>query len=240
MLPTPAVIEHVMLGDGGVLDAMRAGTLWIDMSTSVPEVSDRVRTAGRDKQIRVLDAPVSGMSKGADAATLQIFIGGEEADVAEAMDIFHILGEPARVLHVGQQGAGYAVKLMINALWFTQLLGIAEVLTVGVKAGVDLKVLRESLIASPANSQLLERDYTGLLTDGDYDESFALALACKDLRLALELAQSVGVDVPITANVNDQFGVARERYGDHAGEMIPVRLYEDANAVQLRIHAGVA
>jgi 3-hydroxyisobutyrate dehydrogenase len=238
MLPTPEVIDDVLLGAGGVLAAMSAGALWVDMSTSVPEVSERVRAAGLHKQIRVLDAPVSGMSKGADAGTLQIFIGGDENDVRQALELFHILGEPDRVLHVGQLGAGYAVKLMINALWFTQLLAIAEVLTVGVKAGVDLSMLRQSLVTSPANSQLLEHDYTGILVDGDYDESFALALACKDLRLTIELAQSVGVDVPITGDVRDLFEVARGRYGDHAGEMIPVRLYEDANAVQLRIHRG--
>jgi 3-hydroxyisobutyrate dehydrogenase len=240
MLPTPDVIADVMLGSGGVLAAMAVGALWIDMSTSVPEVADRVRAAGADRGLRVLDAPVSGMSAGADAGQLQIFIGGEAADVAAARELFDVMGNPERVLHVGPHGAGYAAKLMINALWFVQLIGIAEVLTVGAKAGVDLAILRAALVASPANSQLLEHDYDGLLRSGDYDDTFAMALACKDLRLALELARSTGVDVPVAAQVNDIFEAARKRYGDNAGEMIPVRLYEDDNAQPLRIAGGAA
>lgn len=235
MLPTPAIIEDLMLGGGGVLAGMRDGALWIDMSTSVPDVADRVRARATARGIRVLDAPVSGMRKGADLGTLQIFIGGDEVDVAAARDLFDIMGEPDRVLHVGAHGAGYAVKLMINLLWFIQLVGIAEVLTVGNKAGVDLAVLRRALMTSPATSVLLERDFDGLLYDGDYDEGFAIALACKDLGLAVDLARSVHVPVEASALVEQLFRRARATYGDLAGEMSPVRLYEDAAGIQLRL-----
>ena len=234
MLPTPTVIEDAMLA-GGVLAAMPDGALWIDMSTSVPAVADRVRAQGAARGIRVLDAPVSGMAKGADAGTLQIFVGGDTADFHAARPLFDVLGDPGRVLHVGGHGAGYAVKLMINQLWFTQLVGIAEVLTVGVRAGVDLGVLHRSLVASPANSTLLERDYLPLLTDGDYDEGFAIALACKDAGLAVDMAREVRVPVEVSAVVEQVFRRARTQFGDRAGEMSPVRLYEQLAGIDLRL-----
>ena len=235
MLPTPAIVEDVMLGSGGVLAAMRDGALWIDMSTSVPAVAERVRQRAGAKGVRVLDAPVSGMSKGADAGTLQIFVGGDPFDVALARPLFEILGDPPRVLHVGGPGAGYAVKLMINLLWFVQLVGIAETLFIGTSAGVDLGVLRQALIASPATSLLLEQDLDGLLYEGDYDEGFAIALACKDLGLAVDLARDVRVPVELSAVVEQVFRRARSSYGDRAGEMTPVKLYEDLTGRALRL-----
>src|SRR5882757_5507732 len=77
MLPAPAHVEHVLLGPDGLLSGLAPGSVWIDMSTSVPAVADRVRAAARD--VAVLDAPVTGMAAGAKAGTLQIFVGGEEA-----------------------------------------------------------------------------------------------------------------------------------------------------------------
>ncbi len=235
MLPTPAVVEDVMLGGGGVLASLPDGALWIDMSTSVPEVAGRVRARGAERGIRVLDAPVSGMSKGADAGTLQIFVGGAEPDFEAALGLLHVMGDPERVLHVGGHGAGYAVKLMINQLWFVQLIAIAEALTVGAKAGVDLGVLHRSLVASPANSLLLERDFLPLLHTGDYDEGFAIALACKDTGLAVDLARAAKVPVELGAVAEQIFRRARAQYGDLAGEMSPVRLYEDLAGVELRM-----
>ena len=239
MLPTPTIVEDVLLGRGGVLAAMQPGSLWIDMSTSVPAVAAKVAEVAASKGIRILDAPVSGMSKGANAGMLQIFVGGDPADLQQALPLLHIMGDPERVLHVGGPGAGYAVKLMINALWFDQLVAIAEILTIGVKAGVDLSVLHRSLVASPANSTLLERDFLPILDSGDYDEGFAIALACKDIRLAVELADAVGVRAPLNAVVKGAFDSARERFGDLAGEMIPVRSYEVDNGIELRTAVSV-
>jgi 3-hydroxyisobutyrate dehydrogenase len=234
-LPTPAAVEDVLLGGGDALNALPDGALWVDMSTSVPAVADRVRDRGASRGIRVLDAPVAGMTKGADAGTLQIFVGGAAADYDQVRPILEIMGDPQRIVHVGGPGAGYAVKLMLNLLWFSTLIATAEVLAIGVRAGVDLPVLYRSLVESPANSELLEHDLLPLLRQGDYEEGFAIALACKDLGLAVDLARATGVPAELSAVVEQVFRRARATYGDDAGEMSPVRLYEDLVKTRLRL-----
>ncbi|GLZ11613.1 3-hydroxyisobutyrate dehydrogenase [Actinomadura sp. NBRC 104425] len=237
MLPTPRHVESVLLGPDGLLAAMEPGSVWIDMSTSVPEVADRVRALAAGRDVQVLDAPVSGMAAGARSGTLQIFVGGDRETYERVRPILHVLGDPERVIPVGGHGAGYTVKLMINLLWFAHLVATTEVLTIGTAAGVDLGVLREALLASPAASNFIDRDVLSVLRDGDYDESFALALACKDLGLAVDLARDVKVPAELSALVEQVYRRARRAYGDLAGEMAPMKLWEDLLGAPLRLPA---
>jgi 3-hydroxyisobutyrate dehydrogenase len=234
MLPTPRHVSDAVQGADGILSGIPDGGTWIDMSTSVPDVADGVRAENAHRGLHILDAPVSGMSVGAANGMLQIFVGGVAGDVDRLLPVVHAMGDPERVLHVGGHGAGYAVKLMINQLWFNHLIATAEVLSVGVKAGVDLEVLRRALIASPANSNFLENDVLSILDHGDYDEGFALVLACKDLGLSVDLARSVGVPYELSALVEQQYRRAKAMFGDRAGEMAPFRLYEDYAGAPLR------
>lgn len=235
MLPTPAIVSEVVNGPGGILAGLPDGGTWIDMSTSVPAVADDVRRRHTDRGVVVIDAPVSGMAVGAAKGTLQIFVGGDAEQVERWRPVFEAMGDPERILHVGPHGAGYATKLMINQLWFSHLVATAEVLAVGVKAGVSLDVLRDALIASPATSNFLERDVLSILEHDDYDEGFAIALACKDLGLSVDLAASVGVPVELSALVEQLYRRARAAYGDQAGEMTPFRLYEETIGHPLRL-----
>ena len=235
MLPTPKHVDIVSMGDNGILSGLKDGGYWVDMSTSVPEVTARAREVSKGK-INIVDAPVSGMSVGANNGTLQIFVGGEAEQFKNLKNVFEGMGDPERILHVGIAGAGYAVKLMINQLWFSHLVATAEVLAIGVKAGVDLEVLRQSLIKSPANSNFLENDVLSVLKNSDYDEGFAIALACKDLGLSVDLARSVGVPVELSSLVEQIYRRAKSQYGDKAGEMTPMKLYEDLIGQTLRIN----
>ncbi len=235
MLPTPGHVREVLLGAGGLLEGLPSGSVWVDMSTSVPEVADQVRAVAAARDIAVLDAPVSGMAAGASAGSLQIFVGGDRAAYQRVRPLLAAMGDPERIVHVGPHGAGYTVKLMINLLWFAHLTASAEVLTVGVRAGVDLGVLRSCLLASPAASNFLDRDVLSVLERGDYDDSFALALACKDLGLAVSLAGAVGVPVEISAVVEQIYRRARAQYGDNGGEMLPIKLLEDVTSTALRL-----
>ncbi|MEV6112844.1 NAD(P)-dependent oxidoreductase [Streptomyces sp. NPDC052109] len=240
MLPDPRVVETVLLR-GGAAEALPAGALWIDMSTSTPAAAERVAAEVLDARgVRRLDAPVSGMARGAEAGTLQIFVGGADDDFRIALPVFEAMGDPDRVLHVGALGAGYTVKLMINLLWFSHLVATSEVLAMGVRAGVDLGVLRNSLLASPAASNFLENDIMCVLADGDYDDSFAMALACKDLGLAVDLGRDLGVSTELSALVEQIYRRSKAQHGALAGEMSPVRLYEALAGREFRLPSPAA
>ncbi len=235
MLPTPSHVEEVLLGRRGLLGGLAAGAVWVDMSTSIPAVANRIRALAEARGVAVLDAPVSGMASGAQAGTLQIFVGGTTRTYQRVRPLLEAIGDRERIMYAGPHGAGYTVKLMINLLWFAHLTATAEVLTVGVRAGVDLATLRRCLLASPAASNFLDRDVMSVLERGDYDDSFALALACKDLGLAIDLAREAGVPAEVGAVVEQIYRRARAQYGDNGGEMLPIKLLEDLTATQLRL-----
>jgi 3-hydroxyisobutyrate dehydrogenase len=239
MLPGPPQIEAVMTGHGGAFQALREGTVWIDMSTSTPAVGRALAREGEPRGVAVVDAPVAGMVKGAVAGTLQVFAGGAAADVGRVRPLLEVMGDPDQVVHVGPHGAGYAVKLCLNLLWFMHAAASAEVLVLGAKAGVDVETLRRALVGGPAGSVLLERDIDGVF-EGDYDESFTLDLVTKDLGLAVDLGRDLGVPLELGALVEQLHRRARAIYGDEAGELSAVRLVEDAAGLKLRLgKAGV-
>jgi 3-hydroxyisobutyrate dehydrogenase len=235
MLPAPPHVESVLLGDGGVIAALSPGAVAIEMSTSSTSVGARVVGAARERGVEVLDAPVAGQSIGAQAGTLAIYVGGADEVFERARPLFEAMGDPERIFHLGPNGAGYTVKLLLNLLWFIQSVATGEALTMGVLAGVPLERLHAALVGSPANSVFLERDVRMVLDDGDYDEAFPMRLVTKDLGLAVDLARDVGLPVELTALVEQIHRRARAAYGDEAGEISAIRLYEDLAGISLRL-----
>jgi len=238
MLPAPPQVEAVLLGHGGAIAALEPGSMAIDMSTSSTAVGAHLVQAARTRGIDVLDAPVAGQSIGAQAGTLAIYVGGDSAVYERARPLFEAMGDPERIFHLGGNGAGYTVKLLLNLLWFIESVAVGEVLSIGVRAGVSLDRLHGALVASPANSVFLERDVRMVLDDGDYDQAFPMRLVTKDLGLAVDLAREVGVPVELSSLVEQIHRRARAAYGDDAGEISAVRLYEDLAGVSLRLPSG--
>ena len=163
MLPGPSQVDEVLLGPGGLLAGLSVGATWIDMSTSVPAVADKVRAVAGSSGVAILDAPVAGGITGARDGTLQIFVGGATDDYLRMRPLLEVMGDRERILHVGSHGAGYTVKLMLNLLWFASVTLTAEALTIGVRAGVDVATLRRSLLTSAAASHFLEHDVLSVL-----------------------------------------------------------------------------
>ena len=186
-------VDDVMLGAGGVLDALPDGSLWVDLSTSMPAVAERVRTAAPPAASGMLDAPVSGMSKGAAAGTLHLYVGGAAADLDQVRPILEVIGDPGahpprrrprRRLH-RETPAQPALVLVAprrrrgRSPWASAPASTWPCSTTPSST-------------SPASSVLLEHDLLPLLRDGDYEPGFAVALACKDLGLAVDLARAAG------------------------------------------------
>lgn len=235
MLPAPPQVEQVLLGEGGAIAALSPGSVAVDMSTSSRAVGERVWAAAAERGVDVLDAPVAGQSIGAQAGTLAIYVGGERRVFERARPLFEVMGDPDRIFHLGPSGAGYTVKLLLNLLWFIQAVASAEVLSIGVRAGVSLDRLHAALVGSPANSNFLERDLRMVLDEGDYDEAFPMRLVTKDLGLVVDLARDVNMPVELTGLVEQVHRRARVAYGDDAGEISVVRLYEELAGTQLRL-----
>src|SRR5579859_902162 len=120
MLPGPDEVRVAMVGAGGALDALAAGTTWIDMSTNSPTAARPIRERAIRRGVAVLEAPVGGGVEAAREGRLQLFVGGDASLLDEHRPLLETLGDPDRILHVGGHGAGYTVKLLVNLLWLGQ------------------------------------------------------------------------------------------------------------------------
>ncbi len=198
-LPGPAEVEQVALGEGGVLAGASPDTVYVDLSTNSPTLMRRVHEEFAGEGVAVLDAPVSGGSKGAEAATLAVMAGGDEAAYERAKPVLDLIGD--KVSYIGPSGAGAIAKLVHNLITISARVIVGEALTLGVKAGVDPEaLLRAVQNGSFGQGNLIHRTVPNIVYQGAYDNvGFALDLSLKDLRLALELAEEFGVPVGLGA-----------------------------------------
>lgn len=189
-------VEAVLFGPGGVVEGARPGSLVIDCSTIAPSGSWDFAARLRERDLRMIDAPVSGGSEGARDATLTIFVGGDERDVERARPVLSALGRT--ITHVGPIGAGQAVKAVNQVILAGAYLGVAEGIVLAMKAGLDVEQVVGALGGGAAQSWVLA-NRSGRMIDNDYPLGFKLALHRKDLVIALELAGQLGAALPVTA-----------------------------------------
>lgn len=241
VLPGPAQVRDIMIGSGGALAVMKKGSTFIDMSTSSVDVAHEVMAAAGPLGVSVMEAPVSFVAKAPigssrTSASLQIFVGGSKDDFERHLPLFRALGGiPDQIVHAGPNGAGYAIKVLLNVLWFIHAAGTAEVLAVASRLGVDLRVLQRALCDSPAQSNFLQYDINSVFERGDYDDGFTMDLVCKDIQLAIGLGERAGIDVQVARLVEQLHRRALEAYGPKSGEMSVVKLYEDASGTTWRL-----
>jgi len=230
-LPGPPQVRDVLLGERGVLHAMRAGSVLIDTSTSSTELAHDIAAIASQRGVDYLEAPVTNAIDGAAEGRLTIFVGGEADVFARWRHVLDVLGN--RVLHVGPHGNGATIKLMTNLMWFVNAAAIGEALMLGAKAGVPLEVVREALMHSAGNSWVVEHDIPSIFA-GHYDPSFSLALCCKDLSLVNQIAEQQGYTLTMGRHAQAVFERARQVYGDDAAELHVVRLLEQQVGLYLR------
>lgn len=189
MLPNSAVVESV-LGDEQVLTALGPDTIVIDMSSSEPRSTQRLAAALAERRITLVDAPVSGGVRGATAGTLTIMVGGPENIVAQLESVLAPMG---RARHIGSSGAGHAVKSINNLLSAVNLLAAAEGVAAGRRFGLDPAVIIETINAASGRSAATELKFPQAILPETFDSGFALALMVKDMRIATDLAASLGI-----------------------------------------------
>lgn len=224
-LPGPAQMEEVALGAGGIAEAARPGAVWFDLSTNSPATLRRVAERLAERGIELLDAPVSGGPGGAEAATLSVMVGGSRETFAAHERLLRSFS--ANPIHVGGLTAGTVVKLVNNLIQFCSVATAAEAMMLGVQAGVDPHVL-DSVIRVSAGDSLCYRHLAGRALSGDYSASFALELAYKDIRLALDLASELAVPLPLGAQTADLMRTALELGLAQEDAAAVMRVYETA------------
>ena len=198
MLDNGEVVRQVMFGSSGpdksAADAMRPGSLFIDMGSILPAQAQAQARDLSPRGVRVLDAPVSGGTLGAEAGTLAIMAGGDAADFAAAMPVLSVLGRP---VHAGPAGSGQLAKLANQMIVGITIGAVAEALLLVARGGADPAQVREALRGGFAESRILEV-HGQRMVEGDFAKRGSLAIQLKDLRNAMQTAGDMHFDAPIT------------------------------------------
>ena len=202
-------VQHVILGEEGVIHGAAAGSLVIDCSTISPKVTKDIAAELLKKEVAMLDAPISGGSEGAQKGTLSIMVGGNETDFNRALPIFEAMGKS--ITHVGENGAGQMVKLVNQVLVVGNGLAMCEALMLAQAGGLDLEKAYNAVKDGAAGSWMFTNRANQII-ERDFRPGFMIDLQQKDLRLVLESADELGAPLPGTAMIY-QFYRTLQRMG---------------------------
>lgn len=207
----PAALEQVLWGageeSGGAFSALKKGSIYLDSSTVSPALARKIAAAAAEAGVGFLDAPVTGGTWGAEKGELLFMVGGAAETLEAARPVISAMGK--RIFHLGRNGAGQTIKLAMNLLLALQVDAFAEALALVTGAGLEGEKLVEVMQSSMARSGVLDVKAPVMLK-ADYTPSFPLRLMHKDLSLALDLGNQIGVPLPAAA-------AAREVYNSVKG-----------------------
>ncbi len=230
MVPDSPHVEAAALGAGGIIEAARAGLVYIDMSTIAPATSIRVAEELGKLGVRSLDAPVSGGETGAMNATLSIMVGGPADLFEEMLPLLEVMGKT--VTHCGEAGAGQTVKACNQIQVALNLLGMAEALVLGAKAGVDPQIILRVLSGGYAQTRVM--DVRGpKVAKGEFEPGFKSRFHYKDLGIIMETAKNLNVSLPASALAQQLFSsLLANGYGDldHSAVIKAIEMLSNVHA----------
>lgn len=233
-LPGPKEMEAVCLGPFGLVENLKPGSLYIDHTTNAPALVRRVHGLLAAKDVAMVDAPVSGGMEGARTRELLAMAGGSPEDFALAKPLLDAIAK--RVMYTGGIGTGSIAKILHNSATFTLDLVMAECWTTGVKAGIDaatiVKVFTEAALGHQMN---LKVRLPATYLRGNFDARFSLALAHKDLGLALDLARETGTPMRLNALAKAEMDEAVTRGWARRDASIFLTLQEERAGVEVRV-----
>jgi 3-hydroxyisobutyrate dehydrogenase-like beta-hydroxyacid dehydrogenase len=230
-LPTPDIVYQVALGEQGVAEGSRAKIL-IDLSTTGPGVASRVAQGLAEHGIQAVDAPVSGGVKGAREGTLAVMISCPRGILETVEPIAQVFG---RVFYVGEKpGLAQVVKLGNNMLAAAALVASSEALAMGVKAGVDAKVMIDIINAGSGRNSATQEKFPRAILPGTFDFGFATGLSYKDVRLCVDEAEALGVPMLLGSLVRQMLAVTQARYGAASDFTSIAKVIEEWAGVEIR------
>jgi 3-hydroxyisobutyrate dehydrogenase len=234
-LPGPQQVEAVVLGQNGVAEGAARGSVYVDLSTSSPTLARRMAATLKARGIDVLDAPVSGGVTGAEAATLSVLVGGDEAVYQRVKPLLDKVGDKA--MYCGPAGAGQVCKICNNLISLSLSSVFAEALTAGVKAGVPLSVLHEAISKSSGATRQMQ-GWVNSVYQGEFSGAagaFFLDWAAKDVHLALELGREFGVPMEVSHIIAQRYVEAQGRGWGRMGSGAVVQVQEEHAGTKLRL-----
>ena len=233
-LPGPREMEAVCLGAGKLVENLKPGALYIDHTTNAPALVRRVHALLAAKGVAMLDAPVSGGMEGAQTRDLLTVVGGEPAAFERARPVLDAIAK--RVMYAGGIGTGSIAKILHNSATFTLDLVMTECWTTGVKAGIDAEtIVRVFTEAALGNQMNLKVRLPATYLRGDFDPRFSLALARKDLGLALQLARETDTPMRLAAICEQEMINALARGWADRDASIFLKLQEERANVEVRL-----
>ena len=230
-LPGPPEVEQVVLGKDGMSSGWKKGDICVDTSTNSPVTIRKIAEQARKTGVEVLDAPVTGGVPGAAAGKLNFLVGGNAAALEKVRNILVTAGK--NIFHVGESGCGDIAKLVNNMTAFACLQVDAEAILMGVKAGIKPSTLLDVIKASTGYNSSLEL-YNMTVPKGDFEPGFRMALASKDIKLALDLGKKCGVPLPIATAVAQQISEAEASGLAEKGNQAIVIKLENAAGLKIR------
>lgn len=231
VLPTSDIVDAVVLGEGGLLSQLQAGSTIVDMGSSIPDRTQKLAEVAAEQGIRVVDAPVSGGVGRALKADLAVMAGGDADVVAEVLPLLHSTG--TAIIHVGPVGSGHAAKALNNLLAANGLVAAAEAMLVGRKFGIDPATLLSVINASSGRNQATETKYEKFVLSGTFDSGFAATLMRKDIGIALDLARSQDVSTVLGDTLGKIWETAVDGLAPGADQTEVVRYLEELAGVSL-------
>jgi 2-hydroxy-3-oxopropionate reductase len=231
MLPNSPDVKLAVLGENGVLEGAKPGTILIDMSSIAPLVSKEVAAKAAEKGVEMLDAPVSGGEPKAIEGTLSIMVGGKKEVFEQVEDILKVMG--ASAVLVGDIGSGNMAKLANQIIVALNIAAMSEAMVLATKAGVDPEKVYKAIRGGLAGSTVLDAKVP-LALKGNFKPGFRIELHIKDLQNALDTAHEVGVPVPLASGVMEIMQALKVdgKAGDDHGGII--QFYEKLARVQVR------
>lgn len=236
-LPSNDASRDVAFGPDGVLAGAEAGDIYIELSTISPEVVHVIAAHAAEKEITVLDAPVSGSVAQRREGTLSVMVGGDPAALNRAMPVLQAFGD--RVFHVGESGAGATVKLVNNLLAGIGMVATMEALVLGVKAGLSVEVLQDVISASSGGSPMFRSMVERITTQSPEPPAgqtadMGLHTIAKDMKLAVELAQQVAAPLSLGTSATQPFVAGLARGWADKELWAIMEIFEETGGVRVR------
>lgn len=197
MLPSGKFVQDVVLGENGLLDALKPGSLLLDTSSSEPWISVALSESLKKVGCELVDAPVSGAQHGAMEGELVFMVGGSSEGVETALPLLNAMGK--KVFHLGPVGSGHIMKTVNNLITAMTFMATAEGLALGTRLGLAPDVITDVLNVSTGMSWISQTHIKQRITNRKFDDAFRLELMIKDIGIAMDLVNKEGIAVPFSA-----------------------------------------